>query len=124
MILGGNTEEPEESDTKEEEVEVDEIMEETKSILRHFSDYGEIIWFEGYPNLDNSVITQPMQFVRCLRTLISHNVQDKFKGVKLKEQRSIFQILAEPQKRVQMCLFPNSLPEHSSFPPLVHFAAS
>ena len=66
---------------------VDEKKEEMKSILSYFCDYGEIIWFQGHKNLNMNVITQPMAFVESLRTVITHNVQEKFQGVRFKEKR-------------------------------------
>ena len=64
-----------------------EKIEEVKSILSYFSDYGEIVWFQGHKNLSGNVITQPMAFVKSLRTVITHKVQDKFQGVRFKEKR-------------------------------------
>ena len=74
------------TDTKDKTDFVDEKLNETKSILSYFSDYGEIVWFQGHPNLENNVITKPMEFVKSLRSVISHRVKEKFRDVKLKEK--------------------------------------
>ena len=34
-----------------------------KSIFSYFSDFGEIVWFEGHENLSRKVITQPTSWV-------------------------------------------------------------
>ena len=60
-------------------------MTETKAIFSYFADWGEVLWFKGHPALEDQVITQPAAFVKSLRTVITHKVQDKFKGVKYEE---------------------------------------
>ena len=56
-----------------------------KGILSYYSDYGEVVWFQNHENLSDFVITQPMAFVKSLRTVITHKVKHNFKDVKFKE---------------------------------------
>ena len=61
-------------------------MEEVKAIFSYFSDFGEVIWFKNHENIYDYVITQPTAFVKSLRTVITHKVQDKFRGVKFEDK--------------------------------------
>ena len=59
-----------------------EDFQEVTTILSYFADYGEVVWFQTNENLYNYVITQPTTFVKSLRTVITHKVEDKFKGIR------------------------------------------
>ena len=67
-------------------IEVDERMFDdpkvstsVKAMLRYFVAKGELLWFENVLNLRDLVIPQPMEFVRSLRTVLSHDIREKLK---------------------------------------------
>ena len=58
-------------------------------MLRYFARKSALLWFEGVPELEHKVITQPMAFVQSLRTIISHDVREKLKeGGKLRGEEA------------------------------------
>merc|ERR1719500_899716 len=65
------------------------VSSEVRDMLRYFSRKSALLWFEGVPELEHKVITQPMAFVQSLRTIISHDVREKLKeGGKLRGEEA------------------------------------
>ena len=60
---------------------------ELRIALRYFLAQGEILWFEDSVQLQKTVLTQPMDFVKALRSVISHKFVQNFGGVQLRESK-------------------------------------
>ena len=60
---------------------------ELKVALSYFMAQGEILWFKDNIHLRETVLTQPMDFVKALRTVISHKFVQNFGGVQLLESK-------------------------------------
>ena len=79
----GNTEEQ-----KSGEIVYDEKAREVViTVLGFLRDQGELLFFPDNPDLCEDVITRPMDFVRSLRTVISHRTGDIFKKAQFQEKK-------------------------------------
>ena len=65
-----------------------EMDEELGIVLNYFMSRGELLWFRDHFDLSKTVISQPMEFVKALRTVISHKFVQNFEGVQLEDQKS------------------------------------
>ena len=50
-------------------------------MVEYFAGTKEFLWFRHVEHLKELVITEPMMFVKSLRSVICHNVGDSFKGI-------------------------------------------
>ena len=73
---------------RETEIPPPKKDEEFSIVLNYFTSRGEILWFRDHPDLRKTVICQPMEFVKALRTVISHKFVQNFKGVQLEDRKS------------------------------------
>ena len=56
----------------EEGMEQKQSLDEAKVVLRYFAGFKEILWFDKREGIKEIVVTQPMELIKSMRTVISH----------------------------------------------------
>ena len=57
------------------------------TVIDYLKGLGELLFYPNNPDLCEVVITRPMDLVRSLRTVISHNPVDAFKPARFHQQQ-------------------------------------